>query len=124
MSIGFRPLGLNFSAILGTGEQAFLVKILDAAGSLATVSVNGVIINVKAEIPLKREQLFLVKQEQRKDGSTAWRILRELVGEQAYLKTGKPANMLSDVLENALPKQEVGTQLQSGQPFPFFVICR
>ncbi len=120
MTIGFRPLGLNLNIIQGIDEQIFPVKILEAAGGVATVSVNGVIMRVKTAIPLTREQLFLVKQEQRKDGTTAWRILRELKGEDVE-SSSKLAKMLSDLLENIIPKQETGRQLLSAQPLPLFL---
>ena len=120
MTIGFRPLGLNGNLVLVIDEQIFPVKIIEAAGGVATVSVNGVIMRVHTAIPLTREQVFLVKQEQRKDGTTVWRILRELNGEDAD-STSKLAKMLSDLLKNGIPKQESGRQLLNAQPLPLFL---
>ena len=120
MTIGFNPLGLNVSVLQGIDEQIFPVKIIEAAGGVATVAVNGVIMRVKTAIPLTRDQVFLVRQEQRKDGTTAWRILREVKGEDAE-NTSKLAKLLSDLLENSIPKQDTGRQLLSVQPLPLFL---
>jgi hypothetical protein len=73
-----QPLTANKALLSGTGNSPFLIRIVSVTGNIAHVLADGVTLEVRSEIPVAQNQIFLVTQDLRDDGTIAWRILREI----------------------------------------------
>lgn len=106
MLASLQPLSMNTAPLPRAGEGSFPVRILEVAGERALVLAGGRILEVRSEISLASGQEFLVTQEQRRDGTTAWRILKEIPppgGSTGYSMTGRfPGNPQNEDLCCAL----------------------
>lgn len=100
-----QPLTVNSVFPSGGGARPFLVRVLGVTGATAQVLVEGVTLEVRSEIPLARNQIFLVMQDLRDDGTITWRVLREIPASASQ----NPFSSLEQVLCTSL--RQVGLPL-------------